>query len=871
LSGGGEETLVSGFIVSRIDKSRHLLMSFKTTYILFCVLVAMLGLFGLMLLFKGAATDPGFVLPSFHAGDASVNPDTIDRVEVERKRKKTVAFVHDKQGWHLEKPRVRLEPYRIMELIREVSQARREEDTDVTSDLARYGLEKPDTVVTLQKGNEEWQLRVGRQSPEKEGVVYVTSSERPREVLAVRRSELSNVLDFNLDNYRKRKLLDANPTSTVALTLTEGKKPKVKELALKKGDGGTWKFLVPRGYGPAEMEGGDVIGPPDQQKVSPGVRGLLQALDTLQVEGFEPLDRSPASYGLQPGGQALRIDVVNSDGDLLSPGKKNRPTTETLLVGKKGTRQGKTFYYVRMLNEQAVVRVDEKNLQTAFNCVDNPEILRSLRLTEVDPATVDALTIDNASGQIRLRRASPGGNRWRLDSKATKLRDADARMITELLTALGAPHQIKKFMDDSSDKALGLDRPDVTVSLWVGGLAPPEKEEAKPAKDDKAGAKKAKTKKAKKEVKKAPSLPPLRKSVADKSTVRLSFGYRDNDLVYVKREVGGEVNRVAVPLALRDKVIRGPLSYLNRTLKPLPLAEVTGFELTRGKVVYQVSRVEKTGAWKFARAKGATTDAFADRENVSTLLATLSGLHVLRWENIGPARGELKKYGLDQPALQAEVTVKPKDGKSETRLYAFGKEIEYEPGTRGVYALAGGDVFLTNPAQVKTLQEIELRDRTVFSFSPAKVTEIKLEGWDNPAEKNQYIRLELKRADNAWKLTKGPEGFQIDEQSVEPLLGRLANLKLSRFVPGDAEAGFLLGTDKAGRYQGPVHITITVAGRKKPHELTIGKRLPAEPLYHAQSDTLGKDVFLMPAGPVEPLLNRPNKAPWFSYFKRKIE
>src|SRR5207245_9575932 len=120
------------------------------------------------------------------------------------------------------------------------------------------------------------------------------------------------------------------------------------------------------------------------------------------------------------------------------------------------------------------------------------------------------------------------------------------------------------------------------------------KKDAK-VKDEK---KDAKADEAKKEEKKDPSAEPKLKD--EKPNVKLSFGKRVKDVVYVRREAGGEVIRLAVPANVLDKAEEGKLAYLIRKLPSYGFSnEVTKVVLTRGGETFELERTKDD--------KGATT------------------------------------------------------------------------------------------------------------------------------------------------------------------------------------------------------------------------------------------------------------------------
>ncbi len=836
-------------------------MSFKATYILFAVFVAMLGLFGLTLLVKKPGSDAaGYVFPTFHEEKKPVATSDVDSVEIERKGREPLVMVKRGQEWYRQKPRMRLQASEVNVLLREVADARRNEDAEVTSNLKQWGLDEPALVVILRRGGaKEWKLSVGRQSPENDGVVYVASSDRPGEVLAVKRSEVGALVNFKFDKFWSRRLLEASTISTQVLTISDRRAVKSgKTITLKRTASGSYTFTVPP-YGPAEMEG-DVVPVAGRQEQTTGVRGLLQAIDGLQADGHEPFERRPnlKDFGLQEDAPGLRITVENTGGP---PGEAREGTRkETLLVGKKV--RGKDQYYARLLSEQVVFLVPGKGLEPILKVIqDDGRQLRSRRLTQIEPSMPDAVTIEHGGQVIELRRA--GFTDWKLKSATTGVRKAQDLEIQGLLSALKADHEIKEFEDKRTDAELGLDKPTAVVSVWVGGVEP--KEEKKDEKKDKDQGKK---KGDKKETKPADDFPVLRRDAAKKPTLKLTFGKTAKDLVYVKREAEGEVNRVAVPVALFKTVDRGPLAYLNRNLTPFRSTDVTRLLIDRGGRSIEVERDDKRATWNVVKPKVESANKAADLGNVTTLLGKLARLSVLKWVKVKPDEKDLKDYDLAKPPLTVRVTVKNADPKlkPETRTFEFGKEVEYEKGHKGVYAREKGSdlVFLADPALVHDLRDTELRDRTVLPFDTSTVTGVKIEGWNDPAKHDFTLKLELTRkgAGQPWQVAPNgaPGGFKFDEEKVQPFLDLLAGLRLQRFVPGGVKKEY--GLDKDQRI---LFVELTLEGRKKPYTLTIGKAKGKDEGYYAESSALGNEVFLLPQGELSALLGTP---PWISYFKK---
>src|SRR5712675_478324 len=115
-------------------------MNFKTTYILFGVLVGLVTLFGLVLLLNPAKPiDTTYVLPSLHDPSKPVKPTDIDTVIIERTRPKPekLVFLRDKDNprWHMTEPLTlrpeRVDRFAVDRVVDQVLEARRDEHADV--------------------------------------------------------------------------------------------------------------------------------------------------------------------------------------------------------------------------------------------------------------------------------------------------------------------------------------------------------------------------------------------------------------------------------------------------------------------------------------------------------------------------------------------------------------------------------------------------------------------------------------------------------------------------------------------------------------------------------------------------------------------
>jgi hypothetical protein len=335
------------------------------------------------------------------------------------------------------------------------------------------------------------------------------------------------------------------------------------------------------------------------------------------------------------------------------------------------------------------------------------------------------------------------------------------------------------------------------VTLWVSGIveepkkdekkgekASSEEEQQAPPAKDKAGEPKDKTAKPpekpaekkyeKKEEKKEPAKPKLKDP-----TAKLTFGKRDKDLLYVRREMGGAKADYAVPESLLPKLTRGRLDYLDPTLPSFTTDKVTKLTFTRGGETWVVEKQTKENSpssWVIKQPAN-LADRPADFGKVLTLLGDLAGLRAERlWAEKATDR-ELERFGLKPPRLQATVTLK--DDKDKERVYQFGTETDDK---QHVYARLGGQdlVFSARKGVIDPFQQTDLIDPTVFRLDLAKVTGMKLTGWKDVVGQETTLDLARKGANN-WSV-KAPAGYKLSESQAEAFLTNLAVVRADKFV-----------------------------------------------------------------------------------------
>ena len=517
-------------------------MNFRSTMLLFGLLLGMLWLFGLTVAHKKTAVDASFLLPTLQA-----SPDVvIDSVEIRRKVKdqdvEDFQFTKDKDNvWWFKLPAVqnsvKVESFKIDPLAKQIKDARRSDEADVTDDLAGYQLDPPASVVTLLgkvRGKEqEWKFFIGKESAD-QAFVFVNSSDRPGKVYAIARNNIDSVLFKDPNHLRSRRLFEFSDTAAQTIAIKEG----ALELDLKKGADATWRFEKPA-YGFADFEGPPAPKdlPPGAKAPEGGVKGLLAVVATLRVDSdddFVPLsDTKLDDYGLEEGKEALRVEVdtVKEKGD------KKETAKEILAIGRSAKDKGQVF--ARMLGDEGVFKLNAKLLEPIKSMLQNPGSLRSLDVVSIDTKKVDVVTINQGGEQVTL--LHPDGKPWEVQVGNDKLKKGNNEAVGALLDAAQRKRAIVKFYDGADFTKLDaeMNNPTVQVALFLDGLDSGKKDEEK-----KVAAKDTEPAKQDKEAKKEET-PQLKKDA--KAAATLSFGGGDKDTVNVERVLAdGTKSRFAV-------------------------------------------------------------------------------------------------------------------------------------------------------------------------------------------------------------------------------------------------------------------------------------------------------------------------------------
>jgi hypothetical protein len=229
-------------------------MTFRSTLLLFGILLCMLWFFGVVIEMRRGVVDEGYLFPSLQRDTTA----KIGSVEMERDGQ-SYTFAREEGHWVL-KPAgrsrevIRVQESKIDALIREVRNIRANEQADVPRTFAQAGLDEPKNRVTLksEEGGQTWTLYLGDKSPDVANV-FVYTSDRPRKVRAVSTSSVENVLTDNIKQFYEKTLLSVTPENSSYLALQTPEK-KGTDLVVERASEGLWRFQSPD-YGVAEFAG----------------------------------------------------------------------------------------------------------------------------------------------------------------------------------------------------------------------------------------------------------------------------------------------------------------------------------------------------------------------------------------------------------------------------------------------------------------------------------------------------------------------------------------------------------------------------------------------------------------------------------------
>ena len=233
-----------------------------------------------------------------------------------------------------------------------------------------------------------------------------------------------------------------------------------------------------------------------------------------------------------------------------------------------------------------------------------------------------------------------------------------------------------------------------------------------------------------------------------------------------------------------------------------------------------VLKKNNSGKWEIVAPKPYTADQDAMNGLVSAAAAVTSD------RLVDDKPSDLKQFGLDQPALEVDITLK----NGGTKKLFLGDDA---PGGGSTYARLDGDprVFtVASFTRTSLMKEIkDLRDKRLLVFEQDKLSRIEL-----TAKKSM---IEFGRSKDEWQILK-PRPLRADGLQVEELVRKLKDAKMDLAASDEdtskAAAAFASGTPIA---------TVKVTDASGSQELQVRKKGDD---YFAKSST-ADGIFKAPA------------------------
>jgi hypothetical protein len=796
-------------------------MNFRLTAILFGT-IAVLGVALLILTFTGDDKPSADVLLEEFVG---AKPEEIDAVEFERDGGARVKFVRtdkERNRWEVVEPyTAKADGAAVLELVGALLKAKPTAHPELSSNPAAHGLQPASLRVILRAGERSSSVSLGDVTSGARGVVFVTTSARPKRPMASPRSAFEPLFRESgggkagdlakwVSDYRARSVFAADTRGAgddvTNISLTHNGKTLALERA---GDG--WKFVSPAGWGDADSLG-DVAATPG---TFTGVNRLLGAITNMQAmtrDDFvaEPKPEDLERFGVNdnsPG--VIKVELKNKDGETTTAfiGKKDVPAAAVPPAHPGMPETGE--WWVRVVGQPGVIRANAPDLGGLAAVIEKPDPLRDRTLLAVDRFRIDG--IDLANGATKLRKtANDTRNPWRLYGKPEYGDPQAATGVDQILNVLLERRTVQSLpAPNPANFAPGELKG--TIKLWVDGF----------------------------EVSKDPKADPKAEPKEKGKPIVLEFGKREADgTIHVRRTLADGAQayflmpeKVKLPAAIESIDLlalanKSRLELLDSGLKGFATTVVTKLAVA-GAVNFEVEKDEKPDPytrgplWKFLKPdaqKGQTADPAAAEDMLSALANTPAATRLVD-ENPDPAK--LAEYGLgpvtgrpampgDPPAPRLRVAVGIRDNidpADKERVYEFGNPLPGDPNL--VYARqAGRTVVFALPKALVDRFSGDLRDKTIFRFDPAQVTRVNLKGWKGATGGVQDLHFE-KNKDGAWAVVHSTiPGYALDPAKVTAFVTALSRARVKEFVNGPPTLAMGFGDPKES-----LNVHLTIAGQ----------------------------------------------------------
>lgn len=394
------------------------------------------------------------------------------------------------------------------------------------------------------------------------------------------------------------------------------------------------------------------------------------------------------------------------------------------------------------------------------------------QLTKDHLAYLDRELIDVDEDDVVLYESTRDGQKFALTKKDKKWLvtapvevKPDSSAVADLLDAV-TDIEAERFaaLGKVDLPAYGLDKPYLTATLTTEKTTKvpvePKKEEEPEAekKDEEADKDEAEEKEPEKkfvEKKERTSLTVvIGKTVADDSKERYAM-------------LKGQEYVAVLSAGTVEKLAWNHLDLLDKDVVSIAESEVIRIE-TSGTAELKIEK--KDDNWQITAPK----QLEADKKEVDSLLSDVSPLEAEAY--VAYKTVDLKKYGLDKPAVTARLVLK-KDDKTETTTILVGAEAAEEKGCRYACLEGGDSVFVLAKKLTEKLTggALAFYNRQVLDLEDDDVEQVII------ARLKSSTPATFAQRDDKWKLVS-PVEADAEDFDLDDLVDDLAELKVERFV-----------------------------------------------------------------------------------------
>lgn len=695
--------------------------------------------------------------------------------------------------------------------------------TDKTK-LKQYGLDPAALTVKLKVKGKERTLALGEEASEENTFSRPTYLRLDDEKEIMRLAPgLVAALGKPPEYYQQRRLF---PTERV---VKEGEKTELlaaESVHVKSKDG---EYTL--------VKSGDdwILESPVKDRVDPDkLKKILTALPDIWAERFLKTDQKLEELGFSVKDKKLDADTVITV-------KRAGGAALTLLIGKesdvkirKVAKQAppqpspfgpkmdfdivhEQYRYARLADNEQIFEIKADKLKDVTVAANE---LRDLQLARFKSGDVIRLEIEHGKELLKLAKKD---GKWRLEKP--KDEEAETGPVNKLLDKL-SDLRVKEgdILDKEDLKSVGLDQPTAIVKLTVEEEKGEGDNKTKKSRDItfRLGVKSAAAKETKKDKAKDKAKDLL------KDLLKEDKDDGDKERLYVQVEGWPRINRIEEDFAKDDSLFklaqRPAYAYKQRRVLDVALADIGTLQIEHDGKSFTLT--QEKDKWKLT----APAQADVDENKASGLARDLANLEAAEYVTETPTKDELKKFGLEKPALTA--TIKFKDEKKSAKTLAVGGE---RGDKKEFYArLDSGPVFLIKKDLRDDLERPALAYLSTDLGLPRKIRQIAITKGAPPKDEKKYWDYRLSTDGKEWKIS-GPFDAPAVGAEVDELKDDLANIKAEKFVTAGAKDLKEYGLDQP-------YLTVRLLpedAKASEVELHLGKEAPSEPAKDKEKD--GKD------------------------------